>query len=160
MDQSAGETASTIAAWWGAGVATLVLLWDIRKWFAERARLVVSARGDYMISVQGVGQQQGEFVLITVRNRGRLPSTLTNIVMLRFKTRWGRLRRRSDGAYIVIATGSEPIPHLLGPGEEWSGYFPQTPDIVEYAKTGLIEIGVSASHRDKPSRALVAFNKS
>jgi len=48
--------ASDFAAWWGAILATVVLLWDIFKWRATRVRLRITAQPN-MQTVTRAGKQ-------------------------------------------------------------------------------------------------------
>ena len=152
-------SASNAAAWWGAIVATIVLVWDIVKWSRQGARLVISAYGDRKRFVSGVGALQGEVVLVTIKNRGRAPTTISGMGMVWFESLWRRLLKRSHSAYLVLVESPKPIPHILPPGEEWSGWFQQTPELREFAATGIVVLQVSSSHRNRDQRAVVQFNK-
>jgi hypothetical protein len=150
--------ASILAAWWGAVVATILLVWDVKKWLGERATLIVNAFGNRRLFSSVSGLRPGELVVVNVTNRGRSPTTINGLAMTWFKSRWRRLRKQTEGSFIVRVETPQPIPHVIQPGEEWSGYFPQTADIDQFSKEGLIELLVYGSHRDKPYRAFVKFD--
>ena len=56
-----------IAAWWGAGVATLVLLWDVYKWVTLGPRVRMAVRGN-MIVVGDPAQKGKKFVTVRATN--------------------------------------------------------------------------------------------
>ena len=74
-----------------------------------------------------------------------------------YKSRWTKLRRKSEEVFVVLPEPDGSIPRSLDVNEQWKGYFPQTDDISEFAKTGIVVVEVWCTHRDRPYRATVRF---
>jgi hypothetical protein len=71
---------SDIAAWWGAAIATALLIWDLYKWRRSGPHLEISVSPN--MSTFGSAQMYGEgpFVVLEVRNNGNRKTTLTHCV--------------------------------------------------------------------------------
>lgn len=153
-----GFDPTTIAAWWGAASGTGVLIWDVVKWYKTSARLVVSANGRRKLFPSVPGQQPGEYVLVSISNRGRASTTITGIAAFCFKGAWLRLRKQSEHAFILQVQTQQPLPFKIGPGEQWSCFFQENDVIRRFGESGVVELLVSVSHRDKPIRHRVDFS--
>jgi len=130
-------TASDVAAWWGAGVATLVLGWDIYKWATAGARLILKTS----TNMQLVGDStEALHIFVEVVNRGDRPATITHLAFYSYKSLFRRIARRRNGhVAIVPQPGGSGLPFELGPGQRWVGIteqdavFAQHPDELVYA---------------------------
>lgn len=73
--------ASDIAAWWGAGVATLVFFWELyQKWASgPKVRISISAN---MLSYGDPLREGKTFVMLRAVNVGDASTTLTNLFSL------------------------------------------------------------------------------
>ena len=88
-------TASDMAAWWGAGLASLVFGWDIYKWMTAGPRLFLKASPN----MQLVGDRSGtEHVFVEVVNRGDKPTTITHLAFYSYKSSLQRILRRRNPA--------------------------------------------------------------
>jgi hypothetical protein len=127
--------ASDIAAWWGAGLATIVLGWDIYKWFTSGARLFVKVQPN----MQEVGDpRETKNILVEVVNRGDKLTTLTHLAFYSYKNRFYRLiRRRNPHVGIVPRPGGPGLPFELEPGKRWAGLVEQDAVFAEH-KDGLV----------------------
>jgi hypothetical protein len=114
---------SDFAAWWGAGVATIVLGWDIYKWVISGPRLVIKTQPD----MQEVGDlHETKNILVTVVNRGGKLTTLTHLGFYSSKTIFHRLvRRRNPRVGLVPSPGGLGLPFELAPGKCWAGLVAQ-----------------------------------
>jgi hypothetical protein len=153
-------TASDIAAWWGAGIATIVLVWDIYKWATSGARLVIRTQPN----MQEAGDQsEAKNVLIEVVNRGDKLTTLTHLAFYNYKTIFHRLvRRRHPHAGVVPRPGGPGLPFELEPGKRWVGLVEQEA-VFDQHKDGLVfaVIAHSGSSREQlhPVRRPDSSNK-
>ena len=74
-----------IVAWWGAIVATFVLLWDIYKWKTAGPRIRFIVRSG-MIIVGDPDREGQTFISAEATNIGDRPTTITNLVVQHYKT--------------------------------------------------------------------------
>lgn len=116
-------TASEIAAWWGAGLATLVLAWDIYKWKTSGARLSVKVVPGMQMAG---GQNEAFHILIEVVNRGDRLTTLTHLAVYQYASAFDRLRRKRKASLLVPKPGGNGLPHELEPGKRWTGLIDQS----------------------------------
>ena len=117
-------TATELAAWWGAVVATLVFIWDFIKW--KRAGPIVSVSvspnmtiigGPRIRSVAKIQDNVKDDTIITVvaTNKGDRPTTVTHLVIRHYASMFQRLRKKPNMAGIVTNSALEErqLPHLL-----------------------------------------------
>lgn len=146
--------ASDIAAWWGAIVATAVLGWDIFKWKRTGVQLRVTVSGG-MATYGDVPDADPEqlYVVIQVVNVGDKTTEVTHVVALFYKTRWQKVRRKPDKAFLVLHPSfGQPFPHNLEPGKRWMGGLKQTDDLVALSREGYLYCGI---HHTAGSKAIV-----
>src|SRR5438132_12326882 len=68
------NSVTTLLAWWGAIIATTVLVWDVYKWRKTRqVQLSVRANGNLQ---DAHSQDPRRYISITVTNNGDRPTTL------------------------------------------------------------------------------------
>lgn len=141
-------------AMYAALVATLVLLWDILKWWRSGTRLRISANSD----METVGYIHGDgktYILVNVTNTGSAPTTITHLVGYVYKTKLHRwFRRNPNRSFFVSNNEVSPIPFKLEPGAQFTGMIQQTDDIVEWSKSSNLYVGVY--HSMRKTRVLVS----
>ena len=152
-------SASDIAAWWGAVVATLVLGWDVFKWRKTglRLRLSISPGMKTHGDVPNAGPQKS-YVLIEVVNIGDKKTELTHVAGLYYKSRLQRLRGKNQQSFLVLNPAfTTHFPCFLAPGERWLGGIEQTQELEELSRSGLLYCGIFHSGSTKPitSRVVV-----
>ena len=147
-----------LVAWWGAIVATFVLLWDFFKWKASgpkiKTRLVLNMHYDdgKVISTEttenGTIREYEEYCHIELINTGDMPTTVMGISATHKPTKKSAI---IHGAFFKAFTAheSKKIPHVLPPGEVWScrmgmGHYESI------FEQNTPEIHVVLSHLDKP----------
>jgi hypothetical protein len=144
-------TASDIAAWWGAALASIVLAWDIYKWMTSGPRLVLNAKPNF----QMVGDtSEKKHVFVEVVNRGDQLTTLTHLAFYNYKTIIHRiLRRRHNHVVIIPMPSGQGLPFELDPGKRWVGVVEQD-ELFSHHKDGLIFAVIvhSGSNRDSICR--------
>lgn len=167
---AAGEpmSLSEIAAWWGAIIATLLLMWDVYKWRRSGARIHVRVGTDFLLVGSKSGSAlEGEqtFACITVVNEGDLPATINMACGAYFPTLLHRWIRRIRGSTHFLVTldqdlGSR-VPQVVGPGEQWTGVFPQDSLKEKYCgMRGTLYLGVMHTASRTPTMARTNFSKS
>ncbi len=158
-----------LVAWWGAIVATVVLLWDFFKWKTSgpkiKSRLALNVHYDdgKVISTETKNnvttQEYEEYCHIELINTGDLPTTIMSVSATHQPTKKSKI---IHGAFHPAFTAHQgkKLPHVLPPGEVWScrlgmGHYESI------FKQNTPEIHVVLSHRDKPLiiKASKAANK-
>lgn len=118
-------TSTEIAAWWGAIIASVVLLWDIYKWKKQGPKLVMRLSPN--MQVGGDPSREGKtWVSVTVSNIGDRPTTIKGVGM-EYYTSWIKriLNRAETAAIFPNPNDGFPLPRVLNPGDEWCGLIPQ-----------------------------------
>jgi hypothetical protein len=150
--------ASDYAAWWGAGVATLALTWNIYRALRSGPRVKVTATPDIQVFPRTAITGDTVYISVTATNRGTAPTTLTNFVGFHEKTLLDlflrRLLRRRKGFVVFTGPLGQPIPYVLKPGEQWSNVVEQL-DLQSHYQGGYLYIGVSHNQRKRPIYAHV-----
>lgn len=145
-------TATELAAWWGAGIATLVLAWDIYKWRKSGENITLTATPN----MQSYGAMPSEmddktYVVVVVTNTGDKKSTLTHLVGFQYNSYIGYLLNKSISSFFVTnAALVQPLPHALEPGEQWQGIIEQNSDLENMSRSGRFYCGVYHSNNKKP----------
>ena len=142
---------TSFVAWWGAIVATLVFLWDIYKWLKSGPSVVVSAQPN-MQTFGGLTQSLGgtNYVVVEAVNKGNKKTTITHLVGYHYSSFIKRLLKKRSAAFFVANTGlTQPLPHILEPGERWLGIIEQNEDLEKMARQGYLYCGISHSLKAK-----------
>lgn len=130
-----------LAAWWGAIVATIVLLWDIYKWKRSGPALQVSVTPDD-IHTPGPRLQGGPYIAVTVVNVGGRRTTLTDLVAVYYPSLWLVLTRKFEMYYYLKPWGGERLPFELNPGSAWTGRFHQDNTVGNQVRDGYLYCGI------------------
>ena len=125
-------SAEVVAAWWGAVTGTLVLVWDIVKWARDGARVHVEIQTGMVSTGGGLDDDDEEtartqYILVTAVNRGDQPTTITNLLVHQFASRWKQFRKKGRTFFTLPMgpSGGTAIPHVLQPGTKWIGTLKQ-----------------------------------
>ena len=151
-------TWTDLAAWWGAAIGTLVLLWDIFKWMNQGPRLRLKVQTDmHLMSPRTDGRavsSPNAYVMLIVVNLGDRPTTITHVLGRHYSGVARRLLRRPKAQFIATpmntSGGYAILPHVLGPGEQWTVLL-QQPDLkVMHSEGGAVLCGIvhSGSRRE------------
>ena len=150
-------TPSVIAAWWGAIIASIVLLWDVYKWNTQGPKLVMRLSPNML--VVGDSLREGEtWVSITVSNIGDRPTTIKGVGMEYYSGWLNRFRNSAEKAAVFPNPNDGfPLPRVLNPGDEWIGLIPQKRidreiNLEEMAQMGHLMIWLSRSDRQRTLR--------
>ena len=144
-------------AWWGAIVATLVLMWDVAKWLKtgpkirKRIQLNTGYLDSKVLSVEklenGESKKLAVYCHIELVNTGTSPTTIMGIMAT-------HVNARQEGQMSVTSQRFLPhygntLPYVLSPGEVWSCRLEMS-DLYRSAERGTPYIEVSVSHKRKP----------
>lgn len=110
-------TASEIAAWWGAVIATAVLAWDIFKWLRSGVRLKIRAIPNMQVAGDASGKN---LVFVEAVNRGDKSTTITHCAIYEFASTFNRLRGKRKAQGLVPYPDGPALPYELAPGQRWS----------------------------------------
>jgi len=152
-------TGIEIVAWWGAIVATIVLLWDIYKWKTAGPRIRFIVRSGIII-VGDLDREGQTFISTEATNIGDRPTTITNLVVQHYETYLTMLRHKPSRSMIVNnPSASQPLPYVLNPGCVWHGLSLQTSEIEALARNGYLVCGLCHSHSDKEIDRRIVIRK-
>ncbi|MFZ3065657.1 MAG: hypothetical protein WA277_10295 [Nitrospirota bacterium] len=150
-----------IAAWWGAVIATLLLLWDVYKWKKAGPHLEVSASPN-MQTFGGIPDTLGDktYVVVEIRNTGNAKTTLTHLVGYHYSSFINKLRRKkSKNFFVPTPILAQPLPHILEAGERWIGGIEQNDKLEEMSRHGYLYCGGYHSCGKKPVVQRVVISK-
>ncbi len=151
MSEEATQLSTQVVAWWGAIIATTVLLWDIYKWKKSGVDLRVRICPNMEMS-GGYEPDENIYVLVVVVNRGDRPTTITHLTAYYFKNRWSRIRKKADKSMIIAnPSPRQPIPYKLNPGEQWMGMIIQDEELEKRAKSGVLCVSVVHTGKERSS---------
>lgn len=141
---------SDYAAWWGAIIATLALVWNIIIAFRSGPRIQVRANPNMQVFPRGPITEGKTFISVTAINRGTASTTVTHFGGFYSDSLWSLVRKRRH-QFIVIAHPAlgKTLPFVLAPGEEWSNMADQH-DMQEYLGRGYLYMGVIHNQRKRP----------
>jgi hypothetical protein len=152
-------TTTDIVAWWGAVVATLVLLWDVYKFLRQGPSLRINARPD-MQAYGMPGREEDTFVIVEAVNVGDRPTTLTIIGLRYYTSHFQRWRRKPQRTMIVPDPAlTQPLPHVLEPGKMWAGGITQNAELEQMAGDGILVCEVYDSWHKKPHTGRVKLDR-
>ena len=152
-------SASEVAAWWGAVIATLVLAWDVFKWkqMGPRLRLTVSPGMKTHGDVPNADPEK-TYVLIEAVNVGDKKTELTHVAGLYYRSHLQRLRGKNQQSCLVLNPAfSTQFPCFLEPGQRWLGGMEQTAELEKLSRSGLLYCGIFHSASKKPLTSRVVI---
>lgn len=148
---------SDYAAWWGAIIATLALVWNIIVALRSGPRIKVSANPNMKVYPRGPITEDNTYISVKAVNIGTAPTTITHFCGYHADSLWNLIRRKRQQFVITThpALGND-IPHSLPPGAQWSSMADQS-TMAEYSK-GYLYLGVIHNQNEKPVYARVKLN--
>jgi hypothetical protein len=152
--------ASDIAAWWGAGLATIVLLWDVYKWRSSRVNLRISAQ-PYMQSLNPITKRLDDDlnIYVEVVNNGDKTTTLTHLMVKHYRNTFDRLRGKTSMQGLVPNPGGGTLPFELGPGKRWTALMDQKDLEAKSGTDGYLYCGIAHSAASIGQYVRVKFEK-
>jgi len=151
-----------LAAWWGAIIATLVLLWDMYKWERSGPIINVSASPNMQPFGKIPNHPEGKkYMAVEITNIGNRKTTITHLVVFHYKSLFRKIRGKKDKSFIVLpqALLHPPLPYVIEPGERWLGGIEQTSKLEEMSRNGYLYCGIYHSCGKKPILQRVIIHK-
>ena len=150
-----------VLAWWGAGLSSVMFLWDIVKYLRLGPKLRFNVMAGRVLS----NGPKTTFIQTEVTNCGDRPTTLTNIAIAYFEKQWSWARLRNVPTKIEVLINpnipdsnvSQPLPCELKPGGVWRGLTAQEPQLELWATNGVLYFDLYHSHNVKPMRKRVTL---
>ena len=144
-------------AWWGAIIATLVLIWDLFKWLRSGANITVRHRlntyypDGRLIKKEkvknGESIELAKYCHIELINKGTLPTTIMDILASHTKGKDGVITTSTNQRFTPHF--GKKIPSVINSGEVWSCRI-EMDDLYRLKEQGSPYIEVHLSHRKKP----------
>jgi len=151
-------SASDYAAWWGATIATLALIWNIVVAIRSGARIKVRVNPNMMVYPRQPITEDKTYISVTAVNCGTSPTTITHFCGY-YSLSWRDLIRGKRQQFIVNAHPAlgKQLPCKLAPGEKWSNMADQN-NILKDCPSGFIYLGIIHNQKKKPVYKRVKIN--
>lgn len=149
-----------IAAWWGAGIATVVLFWDIYKWL--KTGPIVSFKVSTNIKVfAGLEKDDKTYVTVRVTNNGDRTTTITIMGVAYYESWINHIFRKPKSKFSISTDRMpNPLPFKLKPGSIWDGTIIQDDNVEQMACNGYLECHIYYSDSEKPKKKRIKISKS
>jgi len=143
-----GYTWTDIAAWWGATLATLAIIWDVFKWLRTGPRIVMRILPNMSQFPQAPGTPNTN-IFVEISNNGDAPTTLKNIGVFHYDSfpKW-IFRNASYQAVVPNPNPEFPIPRVIETGKIWQGFMDQEP-MEDMLRSGWFYVWCDCSHSKK-----------
>ena len=141
------------AAWVGALSGVGSLLWNVYTKLTSGARLRVSAFAG-MVMVPPPSNNP-TFLKVTVQNVGTATTTITNVTLHTYESRWKRLRNRATINAVLNHYRGPQFPQKLEVGAEWSGLMEQDGRFDDWLRSGQLWCAVHHSFLNKPTKVKI-----
>jgi hypothetical protein len=142
-------------AWWGAIIATGVLIWDIIKWKKSGPKIIISVSANMQITSDPDNKL---WVTIRAKNIGDRGTTITNLAGSYYKNIFYKLFNKAERQFVIPNAGiTHPIPHVLDPGTIWDGVIEQDAKLQAMAKEGYLDCELYYSQSVKPIRERITI---
>lgn len=153
------STATNAAAVIGAFAGIASLGWQIFKYLKEGPVIRMSAANDMeMLSPTQDGSES--LLMLHVANVGSQPTTISHMLLVRYRYRFDRFMRRKPLSYgYIIDPSPGRLPAKLGIGEEWMGFASQAEVDALLAKGGHVFCGVLHTFAKQPKWVSVPHKK-
>lgn len=151
---------TSVVAWYAAILSTIVLVWDLAKWWRAEPRLRVTARANVGYPDSEVvretelpdGVRVGEmasYCHVEIVNVGGRPTTLTRVEVFSRNKNKVRGEVFLSTSNFTVHKGSDPLPAKLAPGEMWSARLDMR-QLESLRQFGAIHISARATYRNRP----------
>ncbi len=143
---------SLVAAWWGALIATIVLLFDFYKWAKSGPRIICESVYGWKLITEGV-DDNSEYIYFTVTNTGDRPTTITKQAGLYWPTKLTKTFCKSKNQFFIKGGlhGFGKVPAIIRPGEIWISLTRISEDLKCLVDNGgYLYLSLYFSHRHRP----------
>jgi hypothetical protein len=144
---------------YAAILATTALALNIKTWFDAGVRLKLSLIPDGVVIGGDPQFDEKDLVIVTVINRGRTVTVISNLLLYEFSSRWGVRRKRPCKSYVIpnpqLKGYPSNIPMELAPSKTWTGAIRRRDDLNINLHDGRHYVAVCTTHRDEPYFKLI-----
>lgn len=139
---------------YAAIVATGALLLELRRWIETGPRLRINLATDMAIMGGSEQEEEGGLILVTIDNRGEMPTMITHFGLQKFKTPLHRLLGKASKAFVIphaqIEGHPQNVPSEIGSAKRWTGVIRPRPDIIPDLEEGRYYATMIFNHRRRP----------
>lgn len=104
---------SDYAAWWGAGLATGAIIWDVIKWRKARTRIKIEIIPNIGRFYPNSNMDETAKILVKIINGGEQTTTVMKVELISYQSRFESIFRKSKNQQIAPA---KDCPQELLPG--------------------------------------------
>ena len=137
---------------WGVILALMLsgaaLALEVRRWFEDKPRLRLDLIEDMAMVYGDDGRPK---LALRATNIGRVPTTVTNLLVHTAGPCWDRIRGKWAMTAVVMRqpVGKEP-PVEIGVNKTWTGSVVYNERMTADRQKGILYVGVQTTHRKKP----------
>lgn len=146
LAQANPVTITDVVGWWGGILATIVAIWEWYKWKTSGPKFLITAQANMQYAVGGQLEDQ-KYIMVTVTNVGDARSTLTNLLIIHYKSKADMKRKTPEDRMIPRQILEGKLPHPLDPGDEWMCLLIQHDELDKMIKDGFVAVIVSERGR-------------
>ncbi len=161
-------SATDVAAWWGAVVASMVLVWDVVKWARQGPKLRVEARANTyyedgevlstQVDVAGNSTSLlAQYCHIEITNIGDSPTTILNVEATHASKSRNAAQMHMGSKGFKFHNGAG-LPQKLGPGDSMSARLDMR-TVAQLSERGAPRLVIKASHARRPFRHKIPVPK-
>lgn len=140
---------------YAAIVSTLVLIWDVFKWWNEGPKLRINVVPNTSLSGSiKAFERDITYVMLDITNTGRSSTTILSVFICCYKNRisyW--LNKKSTMFHVtkpyLDSTPVYKLPYKIEPGSIWTGVISQE-YLEEFPKNFISSLEIRHSHHQKP----------
>ena len=147
------ETGLSLLTIYAAIVSTAALLLNFKSWFESGVRLHATLIPNGVVIGGDPSFDEKDLIIVTVTNRGRASTMITNLTLHRFDTVLQRLRNRPAANYVVanpqLKGYPQNVPSELEPGKRWTGAVRKRPEEIPDLESGRFYVSVSTTHKNQ-----------
>lgn len=140
-------------AWIGALSGLGSLFWNIYTKLTSGPKLKMTAYANMVLMPPP--PHNPSLLKVTVQNAGTTPTTITNLCLFKYNSRWDRFRNRPSISAVVANHSGPQFPHKLEVGSEWTVTMEQDTRFEEWLQTDKLWCAVVHSFSKKPKLAKI-----
>ncbi len=166
-------TASDMAAWWGAGIASLVAIWNIVVWWTTRPKLRIAHSTNMIIFDANTPEipeaDRRKYFTCTVTSNRNTDTKIRSVSMVYFVNRIARLLRLKPESAMVAPNPvacdhygnpiTPNIPFILQPGHDWTAYMIQDESFEKMIRDGFLYVQIWHTMSRRPLIRRIGFPK-
>ncbi len=140
-------SASELAAWYAAIVATAVLAWDVVKYQRSGPQIKGDAKANW--ESYGISETEGDsLTFVKITNTGDRPTTLVSWGLYWYPAGTSLSDKKTRKSFIVKGglAGQGKVPQKIEPGEVWTGVMKENEEYEQMLSEGTLMVGLGFSH--------------